>query len=254
MLEKRENIKIVIIDDEEDSRAVLSAYLRKSGEGIIISDTASNVGQGIEAIKLNKPDIVFLDIELQGGTGFDVLDAFDKIDFEVIFVTAHNHYAIRAIKFAALDYLLKPVDMYEFKTALDKAIRKRVLISQSDFQITVLKDNFKNRRPDMLALPTKDGFSFFKIDDIIRCEADSNYTSFHFTGNRKAVIPKTLKEYESLLEEFNFCRVHSSHLINMAHVKQYLKGKGGFVVMSDGTEIEVAVRRKELFLTSFLKL
>lgn len=251
-----EIVKVVIIDDEKQGREIIKNLIIKnfSGMNVDIAEMADSVERGINAIKNHQPDIVFLDIELQGGTGFDILDAFEKIDFEVIFVTAFNHYAIRAIKFAALDYLLKPVDMYELKSALEKAIHKRELIGQSDYQITMLKRNNQNEKPEMIALPTKDGYVFYNISDIIRCQAESNYTTFFFTENRKAIIPKTLKEYEALLEEFNFCRIHSSHLINMAHVKQYLKGKGGFVILSDGTEIEVSIRKKEMFLTKFLKL
>ncbi|MFH1050418.1 MAG: LytTR family DNA-binding domain-containing protein [bacterium] len=251
-----EIVKVVIIDDEKQGREIIKNLIIKnfSGLNIDIVEMADSVEKGIQAIINHRPDIVFLDIELQGGTGFDILDAFEKIDFEVIFVTAFNHYAIRAIKFAALDYLLKPVDMYELKSSIEKAIHKREVMKSSDYQITVLKENYKNAQPEMIALPTKDGYSFFKISEIIRCQAESNYTTFYFTGKRSVIIPKTLKEYEALLEEFNFCRIHSSHLINMAHVKQYLKGKGGFVIMSDGTEIEVSIRKKDMFLTKFLKL
>ena len=144
--------------------------------------------------------------------------------------------------------------MYEFNTALDRAIKKREINSQSDLQITVLKDNINNNKSDMIAFPTKNGFSFYKISDIIRCNANSNYTIFHFLKGKKEIVPKTLKEYDELLSDHNFCRVHGSHLINMAHIKQYLKGKGGHIIMSDGAEIEVSVRKKDTFLKKFLKI
>lgn len=248
------DISIVIIDDEEDSRGIIRLLLEKCDIDYHIAGEGGSVTDAISVISEKKPDIVFLDIELGGGTGFDVLEAFDKIDFEVIFITAFNHYAIKAIKFAALDYLLKPIDMKDFKEALDKAIRKRQLLSQSDFQISVLKDNINQNETNLIALPNKDGFVFYKISDIIRCQAESNYTKFYFKNGNKEIIPKTLKEYEELLSEHNFCRIHGSHLINMAHVKQYLKGKGGFVIMSDGSEIEVSVRKKDSFLKKFLKI
>jgi two-component system, LytTR family, response regulator len=248
------DISIVIIDDEEDSRGIIRLLLEKCNIDYQIAGEGENVTDAISVISEKKPDIVFLDVELGGGTSFDVLEAFDKIDFEVIFITAFNHYAIKAIKFAALDYLLKPIDMKDFKEALEKAIRKRQLLSRSDFQISVLKDNINQNEPNLIALPNKDGFVFYKISDIIRCQAESNYTKFYFTKDNKEIIPKTLKEYEELLSENNFCRIHGSHLINMEHVKQYLKGKGGFVIMSDGSEIEVSVRKKDSFLKKFLKI
>jgi two-component system LytT family response regulator len=239
-----------------DSVIIIRSLVERYCPDIEVCCCASSVTEAVQSIKQNKPDLVFLDIELSGGSGFDVLDSLEGQSFEVIFISAYNHYAIKAIRFSALDYLMKPIDVDDFKTAIQRVREKFCCLCNYNPRISNLKHNNNNHSVDdkKIALPSENGFIFINLKDIIRCQADSNYTTFFFSGKKKAIIPRTLKDYESLLEEYNFCRIHGSHLVNMNHVIQYLKGKGGFVVMSDGTEIEVSVRKKEQFLKSFLRL
>ena len=174
--------------------------------------------------------------------------------FEVIFVTAFSGYAIKAIKCSALDYLLKPIDSKEIISAVQKARIKMLNPNTSIKQINILKEYTKTDSQKKLVVPSEDGYIFLDIENIIRCEAESNYTKFFLTNNNRIIVSKTLKEYDEILSHNNFFRVHKSHLINMNHIKKYLKGKGGFVVMSDGSEIEVSARKKVEFLEFLSRL
>ena len=247
-------IKALIIDDEKSSRDTLRGFVENYCEEIQIIDEAESAELGIEQIKKLKPQLIFLDIELPLGSGFDLLEACKHGNFEVIFTTAHDQYALQAIKVCALDYLLKPISAAELKTAVAK-ISQRSLSGTTTPQIGAFVENISNLNKQFsnIVLPTLDGFLVVKIRDIIRCEADKNYTFFIFANDEKVLVSKTLKEYDDLLHDMDFIRVHQSHLINASHVQRYIKGSGGYVKMSDDSIIEVSRRKKELLMERFLK-
>ncbi|MEO8209834.1 MAG: LytTR family DNA-binding domain-containing protein [bacterium] len=212
-----------------------------------------NVKEAVHAIKLHHPDLVFLDIEMPPDNGFQVLEALEDKNFEIIFTTAFDQYAIKAIKFSALDFLLKPFganDLIEAMKRYDEKIKKE--ISQKQYE--VLLYNLKNVSDPAkrIALPTLNGFNVVSLSDIVRCKADNNYTDFYFTNKTKTVVSKPLKEFDDLLEDHSFLRIHQSHLINLQHVVNYSKGEGGTVKMSDGSVIEVSRRKKDEFLKYML--
>ncbi len=243
-------IRTLIIDDEEQSRIALSKYLESYCKNIELVGQAFNVSDGIDKIHVHKPNLVFLDIEMPDGTGFDLLEKIENIDFNIIFVTAFDNYAVDAFRFSALDYLLKPVD----PELLIKAVAKAGENKQARFlprQLNLLKEG-KNGF-DKIALPVFDGILFVNIKDIIRCQSDRNYSVFHLKNGDKIMVARTLKEYEELLTSMRFFRIHHSHLINMAYVKKYIRGEGGSVLMDDGHEVEVARRRKEGFLEALFE-
>ena len=239
-------MKAVIIDDEKDCRQVVETLLNEHFSEIRICGQAASVAKGRELIMNENPDVLLLDIELGDGNAFDLLAGLNKLNFQVIFITAYEQYAIQAIRHSAIDYILKPVDPQAFIQAIDKVKRMSDNMGLLSKQIKVLLEN----RSDFnrIALPTLEGFRFVNIDDIIHCKAESNYTWFHLKNNEKILVTKTLKEYDETLSEKYFVRVHQSHLINIKYVEKYIKGEGGTVVMADGTEVIVSRRRKDQFL------
>ncbi len=245
-------IKAIIIEDELRGRNALAKMLDAFDDKLVLLGMAENADMGKQLIADLKPDLVFLDIEMPYKNGFDLLAETQGKKFEVIFTTAYNQYAIKAFKFSAIDYLLKPIDLDELERAIDKAIERMNSQKKSDNNagIDVLLQNIKNlsSNSNKIALPTLDGLVFVPIKDIIRCESDANYTQFFILNEKPLVISKTLKEFEDMLETHDFVRVHHSHLINMLHIKRYIKGEGGIIVMVDNSEVEVSRRKKELFL------
>jgi two-component system LytT family response regulator len=246
--------KALIIDDEKSSRDTLRGFVENYCKDIRIIDEAETAEQGIEQIKKLQPQLIFLDIELPLGSGFDLLEACNQADFEVIFTTAHDKYALQAIKVCALDYLLKPISATELIAAVSK-ISERKLSGTTTLQLGAFVENISNLNKQLskIVLPTLDGFLVVNINEIIRCEADKNYTLFIFANKEKLLVSKTLKEFDELLHGMDFIRVHQSHLINAAHVKRYIKGSGGYVQMSDDSIIEVSRRKKEHLMQRFLK-
>lgn len=247
-------IKALIIDDEKSSRDTLRGFIDNYCKEVEIIDEAESAEQGIEQIKKLQPHLIFLDIELPLGSGFDLLEACTHANFEVIFTTAHDQYALQAIKVCALDYLLKPINASDLISAVAK-ISQRGLTGTTTPQVGAFVENINNLNKQLsnIVLPTLDGFLVVKISDIIRCEADKNYTFFIFANDKKVLVSKTLKEFEELLQDMDFIRVHQSHLINASHVQRYIKGSGGYVKMSDDSIIEVSRRKKELLMERFLK-
>lgn len=243
-------INAIIVDDETKSREILQELLTRYCPDVRVIGTADSIKPAEELINAMKPDLVFLDVEMPFGNGFDLLEKFEKINFEIVFITAYDHYALKAIKFSALDYLLKPVDIDDLENALskvdEKLKNKKGDISQ---QVQTFLSSIKSKdKTKKIGIPSSDGIAFVNVADIVRCESDVNYTNIYFKDKTKITVPKTLKEYEDMLTDYNFFRVHNSTLINMDHVKQYLKGNGGFVVMTDGKEVEVSRRKKAEFL------
>ena len=238
--------KVLIIDDENRTRELIAKMIDSFGLDVLAIPEGENVQSGIAAIEKHKPDIVFLDIQMPDGTGFDVLASIPEKTFEVIFITAHEEYAIKAIKFSALDYLLKPVDLSELKASLEKAINTVDDKSEHE-QFDVLQNNMKPNEKKRLVLKTQESVHVVELDQIIRCESDRNYTSFYLLGNKRILVSKTLKEYEMLLSGHNFLRVQQSHLVNLNYIDRYDKKNGGAVVMKDGSEVPLSPAKREIF-------
>lgn len=247
-------IKTVIIEDEQKSREMLAGIIQKNCPQLNIVGLAKNVNEGVEVIKKENPELVFLDISMPDGSGFDLLEKVQGQKFELIFATASDQHAIRAIKYSACDYLLKPIDIEELKNAVEKVAQKKNAspnMENLNFLIQQLKksdDSFQK-----ITLPTGNAYEIVNIKDIIRCEADGSYTTFFLTDKRKLMISAGLKHYEELLPESDFIRVHHHHLINMNHVVRFLKEDGGYAVMSDGTKIEISRRKKDTFMDKLNK-
>lgn len=248
-------IKALIIDDEQSCIDVLYAMLKENFRNIDVQTMCRTVDEGKAAIIEYKPDLVFLDVEISDKTGFDLLQEVDSINFEVIFTTAHVKYALQAIKFSALDYLLKPCTLSDLTLAIERFKQKQHKATSGN-QFEALFHNIKNMQTESrkIALPSTNGLELVYIQDIVRLDSDGNYTTFHLKNKMKIVVSKTIKEYEEMLEELNFFRVHNSHIVNLRYVKNYIKGEGGIVKMEDGSEIDVSRRKKEDFLTALRKV
>lgn len=238
--------KALIIDDENRTRDLIAKMINSFGLDIEAIPAGDNVQSGIRAIEEHRPDIVFLDIQMPDGTGFDLLRAIPDKNFEVIFITAHEEFAIKAIKFSALDYILKPVDPEELKAAVERALGA-MSDKRDERQFEALQNNISAQQKRRLVLKTQESVHVVDLDQIIRCESDRNYTSFYLTEGRKILVSKTLKEFETLLIGYNFIRVQQSHLINLDYVDRYNKGNGGSVVMRDGSEVPLSPAKREIF-------
>ena len=239
----------IIVDDELKSRESLKILIEDFCEGVTVAALCQNIAESLEAIGKHQPDVVFLDIQLQRETGFDLLNQVKSVDFEVIFTTAFSEYAIKAFKYSAIDYLLKPIDIEELKQSLSKVDkRKGHAVSE---RLQQLLHNLRSGASDnyKLALPTADGLVFVKVSEILYCQASSNYTEIILTENRKYIVSRTLKEYEDMLEEQNFYRIHHSYLINLNEIKKYVRGEGGYVIMNNDKSLDVSKRKKEGFLS-----
>jgi len=245
-------IKALLIDDEKTSRNVLRSYLQKYCPDVEILGEAENVTEAIAAIKTFAPQLIFLDVEMPQGNGFDLLEAVGEQPFETIFVTAFDQYAIQALNYSAAYYLLKPVSIDELIQAVDK-VRSSIQSQQIKPHARVLLENFQvlNEQHKKLVLPLMEGFEVVKLEEIVSCEAHDNFTDFHFANRPKMMICRTLKFYEELLSQSGFLRVHKSHLVNLHHITKYHKGKGGEVIMSDGQHIAVSAQKKESLMSFF---
>jgi len=235
----------LIIEDEPQAVSALKQELNLHCPEITILETAQNVSEGILLIKKYQPDLIFLDIQLSDGLGFDILQEFDNIRFKIIFTTAYSQYALKAIKFSALDYLLKPIDATELKKAVAKATKQSQSKLNKKIELFLHNQKSNNKR---IALQTSDGVFIHEVNTIIRCNSEGNYTHIHFTNGSKLLIAKTMKEFDELLSPYNFERIHHSHLINMNHLNSYVNKDGGYIVMSDKKTLPVAQRKKSEFL------
>lgn len=246
-------IRTVLVDDEADSVNVLRRLLESVTDDIAIVGTAEGVESATTLIRSLDPDLVFLDIEMIEGNAFDLLNRLQPLSFQVIFVTAFDDYALRAFKYSAVDYLLKPIDIDELRAAVDKVRRSRSKVDMS--RIHVLLENMGNLQisQQKLAVPTTEGLQFIAVSSIIRMEAKGNYTELFCDGGERFLAAKTIREYEELLPDSIFFRTHNSHIINLQKIRKYLKGRGGFVTMEDGASVEIATRRREEFLGKLLK-
>ena len=242
-------ITAVIIDDDKNLRNGLKSLLKKYASEISIIGEADSVKTGISCSTELKPQVVFLDIQMNDGTGFDLLNELskseEKLTPKVVFITAHEQYAIKAFRFSALDFLLKPIDPDELEKVIEK-IKSVVDKNESDIQIELLLENMRKKEEKFkrIALSNSSGTFVFNVSDIIRCESDDNYTKFFIKNKKPILISKTLKEYDELLKENGFERIHQSHLINMAYLKSYVK-EGTYVEMADASQVPVAQRKRE---------
>jgi two-component system LytT family response regulator len=242
-------LKAIIVEDEVRSREFLKNLVEEYCPTVQVVAMAASVEEAIEAVNTRKPDLLFLDIELHTGTGFDVLQGVGYHNFSVIFTTAYDHYAIKAIKFSAVDYLLKPIDVDELQAAVQKVSEKmQNNTSQQTLQL-LLKNLQKPADTDFsITLATSEGLEFVPLQQIIRLEASGPYTHFYMKGGKKIMVSKNLKEYELLLGDHQFFRVHNSHIINMKEVKRMIKTDGGYAVMNDDSMITISPKKKDEFM------
>jgi two-component system LytT family response regulator len=246
------NLRAIIVEDEEASRITLRNFLLKYCPSVEIIGEAENIQQGHQQITSKQPNLVFLDVEMPFGNAFDLLEKFESIDFEIVFVTAFSQYALEAINLSASNYLLKPLDIERLMEAVEKVsdrISQKNQIQTSNILLENL--NIENKQLKKVVLPLLDGFEVVILKDIVRCEANDNLTVFHLRDGNKKTVCRTLKFYEDVLNDYDFARIHKSHLININSVKQYKKGKGGIVILNDGKELPVSALRKEKFLEQF---
>jgi two-component system LytT family response regulator len=248
-------IRTILVDDEIDSIRVLRRLLEEYCPKVSIAGTASGLDTALPLIRETKPDLVLLDIEMAQGNAFDLLNQLQPISFQVIFVTAFDNYAIRAFKYSAVDYLLKPVDIDDLRNAIDRADRMRSEQGTVMQQMKTLLENVGAMQVSQqkMAVPTLTGLIFVSVQDIIRFEAKGSYTSIHIHKEESVMATRTIREYEDILPDSVFFRIHNSHIINISRIRKYHKGRGGSVEMEDGSEIEVASRRKDEFLRRLLK-
>lgn len=240
-------LKAILIDDDQSNLTALRGKLVKHCPQVEIMDCCDNAEAGIGAIETGKPDLVFLDIEMPVLNGFVLLQQLNYRNFALIFVTAYDHYAIKAIKYSALDYLVKPVEIADLVAAVTKAEAFKNS-QQSQLQIELLLDHLNNKQPKRITIPTSDGLRFINMDDIVYLEASNNYTYIYLSTNQKLLVSRTLKDFEDLLPGDIFLRIHHSTVINKFYVERYIRGDGGQVVMRHGNVLDVSKRKKAEFL------
>ncbi|MEP7269616.1 MAG: LytTR family DNA-binding domain-containing protein [Saprospiraceae bacterium] len=247
-------MKAIIIDDESDARDALHLTLNRYCPDIRVIASVEKPSEALMLIKKHKPDLIFLDVQMPLMNGFEMLRQLDESDINVIFVTAHDKYAIKAIRFSALDYLLKPVDAEELQQAVKRASEKQNR-PEHKMKLKSFLDNTYSKQEHLghLSIPTTEGLLFLDINEIIYCKADDNYTEIMRVKHPKVIVSKTLKNIEEMLEGYSFFRIHQTWLINLKFMQRYVKGDGGHVIMKDGTSLEVARRKKEEFLLRISK-
>jgi two-component system LytT family response regulator len=241
-------IKAIIVDDEPYCCESLATLLQRYCPQVSVIDVCYNGATALKAINEEKPELLFLDIEMPQMNGFELLEKLKEISFQLIFTTSYDQYAIKAIRFSALDYLLKPVDREELQRAVQKAVSHISVPNRAQIEILLQKLSQPALAVSKIAIPTMEGLQMVPINSIISCGADSNYTVFNVKNRQKIIVSRTLKEIEEMLEEFPFVRVHHSFLINLNEVEKYVRGDGGYLIMSDGSSIDVSRSRKDLLM------
>ncbi len=247
-------LNAVIIDDEKNALDVLEMQLTQFCKEVNIAAKCDGGEKGIAAIKKLNPDIVFLDIEMPHKNGFDVLKATSQFNYDVVFTTAYDQFAIKAFKFSAIDYLLKPIDIVELQQAVEKVKNKKGGNNLDEKIKTLFSQMQSSQQHNKIALPYGEAMQLVDAEEIIRCESDSNYTHIFLKTGKKITVAKTLKEIEETLDGLSFYRIHQSHLVNMQHISKVIKGDGGYVVMDDGTNITISRNKKEAFMDTFRKI
>lgn len=246
------DVRVVIVDDEINNIKVLQKLLTLNCKNVKVVGFADNIKEAEEMINTYHPDVVLLDIEMPGGDGFELLERYDDPDFDVVFTTAHSEYAVRAFKYAAIDYLLKPINASELAQVFEK-IEPHDDRETSKKKIEVFKSNRSNDGYDLkkIAMPTDEGMEFIDINDIVRFEADRSYCSVYLNNGKSYMVSKPMKEFEGLLDQKIFFKVHKSNIVNLNYVKKYIRGRGGHVVLQDDSLVNVSVRKKDEFLSLF---
>ncbi|MDA3890679.1 MAG: LytTR family DNA-binding domain-containing protein [Salinivirgaceae bacterium] len=245
---------VVIIEDEQQLRELNRNLISDNFPSIEVVGEADSVESGIEIIQKTKPDIVLLDIELKGGTGFNILQNVKPYNFKLIFVTAYNHLAIKAIKFSAIDYILKPINEFEFTNAIENALQS-IQSNEMEMQVNNFFDHYeKQTQSKKIVLRTSDSMHIIDVSDILYCQSDNSYTTFYLADGTHILVSKPLKEYNDLLEGFNFIRPHQSYLVNLNSIKKVDKTDGGFIILNNNTEIPISTRRKQSLMQVFDKL
>ena len=250
MTPDKRSIQAVIVDDEPYGRKTLRSLIERYCPNLTVIGEAASVAEGKQIVP--QADLVFLDIEMSDGTGFDLLQQVSPIDFEVIFVTAYDQYGIQAVKVSAVDYLLKPIDVEDLQKAVESAIERYMIKQNSAKHIERQAGAHSVEGAKRLILPNLEGFVLVDVKDIVRCQSHKNYTEFFVTKGKPILVSKPIGEYEAILERSGFFRIHHSHIVNMIHIKEYKRGKGGAVMMVDGSEVPVSVRRKGDFLEKLM--
>lgn len=245
-------IKVLIIDDEKNNRMKIRELIETHCPNLAIAGEADGVESGWQAIQEHAPELVFLDIRMGDGDAFDLLNRMGNINFKVIFITAFEEYALKAIKFSALDYLLKPVIPGEIKAAVAKA--EKQIVKDLNYQLSELSNNLRQVKNKRIVLKTVEKLHFIPVQEIIRCEAEKNYTTFYLTEKRKIVVSGSLRDYEDILAEQGFYRLHKSHIVNLNFVESFEKSDGGTVLLSNGSHVPVALRKKNQLIELFGKL
>ncbi|MEZ4757663.1 MAG: LytTR family DNA-binding domain-containing protein [Flavobacteriales bacterium] len=248
------SLTVVIVDDEDAPRNLLKNLLDRRHQEVQLLGTADDVPSGIELIRRTAPQVLFLDIELKDRTGFDLLRALGDRRPHVIFTTAHESHAVKAIRFSALDYLLKPIDAQELADAIAKAMEVSRIAEKPPMVDMLLKNIDRSIGDRVIALPVSDGLELVHVNEIVVCGSDSNYTTLYMRDDKRLVISRTLKEFEDLLGEQDFIRVHNSFLISKKHIRKYIKGEGGEVIMSNGMNIAVSRRKKQELMDALVRL
>ena len=245
-------IKALIVDDEPDSCEIIASLLQTYCPEIELAGVYHNGEEALPAIIQHHPDLVFLDVEMPRMNGFEMLEQLPQVDFDIIFTTSYDQYALKAIRFSAIDYLLKPVDRTELQKAVQKVNQRSQRTIGKQVEILMQKLHQPARSIGKIALPAMDGLQMIPIGSIISCESESNYTNLCIKDKKKLLVSITLKEVEEALEDHSFVRVHRSYLVNLNEVEKYMKGEGGYLVMSDGSTIDVSRNRKEELLKKLL--
>lgn len=249
-------IKAVIVDDEELGRNVLKNLIQKYIPSVQVVGEAASVKEAKKVIAAQIPSLIFLDIEMPGGSGFDLLEQIENPPFSVIFTSAYNQYAVKAFKYSAVDYLLKPINIDELTAAVKKLSepqgKKNMQLALEHFMESFQQGGVS--KTNKVALPTLEGLVFIDISDIVRCEADGKYTFCYMVNGQKLHSTRSLIDFEGQLTAHGFCRIHHAHLVNLNHIKNYVKGVGGYVVMSNGDSVVVSKRKKEEFIRRSKKI
>jgi two-component system LytT family response regulator len=245
-------LKAIIVDDEPYCCEILAAMLESDCRDVSIVDISSNGYNALSAIKHHSPDLVFLDVEMPRMNGFEMLEQLPSINFHLIFTTSYDQYALKAIHFSAIDYLLKPIDREELKKAVQKVKDRFQTTLPQQLEILMAKLSKTPNGLSKIALPTIEGLQMIPIDTIVNCESDDNYTTIRLKNGKKLLVTRSLKEMEESLEQHSFIRVHRSSLVNLNEIEKYVKGEGGYLVMSDGASIDVARNKKEVLLKKLL--
>lgn len=244
-------LKAIVVDDEPYCCESLITLLEDNNEVQIIAVCHSGV-DALAAIKKYSPDLVFLDVEMPWMNGFEMLEQLPQVNFEIVFTTSYDQYALKAIRFSAIDYLLKPVDSDELQRAIQKVVQRSQKPIAQQLEILMQKFHHPSTPINKIALPTMEGLQMVPVESIISCESDSNYTILQLKGNKRVIVSRTLKEIEELLAEHSFIRVHRCYLANLNEIEKYVRGEGGYLVMSDGTSIDVARNKKEVLMKKLL--